>query len=609
MELTVSGWIPGSVSLNYYGLMVPLHRCLRLAALSTALAASHGVMAQPTPPDASRPGQETPAEPPAASELDGELFYDILMGEITAQSGEPATGYALMLEAARRGNQSQLYQRATEIALQSRSGDAALAAARAWRDAFPESREANRYVLQILIALNRIDETPELLQRELAQNPAPAKLTLLNAIPQMYARASDKLLVAKVVEQALENELLQPATGTSAWIVLGRVRLAAGDRKAAMEAAQRAYQQAPGSDGVTRLALELLDEGEKDAEALVLQHLSKATPATDIRVGYSRVLVGLQRYAEARAQLLSLTKDQPDLPEAWLLLATLQLQANDLSEAQSAANRFIELNTRTPDEILRERGFTQAYLLQAQIAEKQEDYAAAERWLNRIDNSNDVFGAQVRRASLLARRGKMPEARALLRQLPGRSTDERRLKLLAEVQLLKDAKLYQDAYKVQSEAVALNPDDGDLVYEQAMLAEKAGDATTMEKLLRTLIAKQPDNHHALNGLGYSLADRGVRLPEAKELIQRALALAPGDAFITDSLGWVEFRLGNVDEAARLLRQAYATRADVEIAAHLGEVLWRQGDRTGAQTVWKEGLAINPDNEVLRETLKRFNILR
>ena len=113
----------------------------------------------------------------------------------------------------------------------------------------------------------------------------------------------------------------------------------------------------------------------------------------------------------------------------------------------------------------------------------------------------------------------------------------------------------------------------------------------------------------MNGLGYSLADRGVRLPEAKELIQRALALAPGDAFITDSLGWVEFRLGNVDEAARLLRQAYATRADVEIAAHLGEVLWRQGDRTGAQTVWKEGLAINPDNEVLRETLKRFNILR
>ena len=179
------------------------------------------------------------------------------------------------------------------------------------------------------------------------------------------------------------------------------------------------------------------------------------------------------------------------------------------------------------------------------------------------------------------------------------------MKLMAEVQLLRDLRLYEEAYKVQVELVALSPTDSELVYDQAMLAEKTGRVDLMEQLLRQVIARKPDHHHAYNALGYSLAERGLRLPEARQLILKALELAPGDPFITDSLGWVEFRMGNKAEAKRHLEAAYAKRPDAEIAAHLGEVLWSLGDREAALQMWREGQRLAPDNEVLKETLQRL----
>jgi Flp pilus assembly protein TadD len=166
-------------------------------------------------------------------------------------------------------------------------------------------------------------------------------------------------------------------------------------------------------------------------------------------------------------------------------------------------------------------------------------------------------------------------------------------------------RLYSEAYDVQAELVALAPDDVELLYDQAMLAEKAGRGELMEELLQQVIARKPDYHHAYNALGYSLAERGVRLPEAKRLILKALEFAPADPFIIDSLGWVEFRMGNAAEARRHLEAAYKSRPDVEIAAHLGEVLWSLGDKEAALRVWKEGFRANPENETLKETLARL----
>lgn len=584
--------------------MVPF-LCLRTAALAltTVFAvAAPSAWAQQSSGDNRSPTSEQPVESNPA--LDAELFYEIFLGEISARTGDPGAGYAFMLEAARRSADGQLYQRAADIALQSRSGEYALAAAKAWKEALPQSREANRYVLQILIALNRIGETPDLLRQELAQSPPRAKAATLASLPQLYGRASDKALAAKVVEQALADELTNPATGPVAWASLGRLRLAAGDKSGALNAARKAQELDNASEDAARLALDLMEEATPEAEPIVIQSLSKQ-PVPELRMAYARVLLGLQRYPEASHQLEAVTREKPDLPEAWLIVATLQFQDNRLPAAETSLQRFIELASATPNAEVRQRSLTQAYLLYAQIAEKKKDFAAAEMWLGRIDNVDEVFGAQSRRASLLARQGKLAQARALLRDLPGTSLNDKRMKLAAEVQLLREQHLYQEAYQVQSELVALAPDDAELVYDQAMLAEKAGKPDAMEQLLRQVIARQPQYHHAYNALGYSLADRGQRLPEAKQLILKALEFAPGDPFIMDSLGWVEFRLGNKAEAKRHLEAAYKARPDVEIAAHLGEVLWSLGDKEGASKVWREGQRANPDNDTLKETLKRL----
>ncbi|CAN7257418.1 tetratricopeptide repeat protein [Acidovorax sp. LjRoot129] len=589
--------------MDYYDLMVLFHS-FRIAALTTLIAVvASSAWAQQKDADSAAADAPPPASNPA---LDAELFYEIFLGEISARTGDPGAGYAFMLEAARRSVDGQLYQRAADIALQSRSGEYALAAAKAWKEALPQSREANRYVLQILVALNRIGETPDLLRQELAQSPPRAKASTLAALPQMYGRASDKTLAAKVVEAALVDELAHPATGPVAWVSLGRIRLAAGDKSGALDAARKAQALDNASEGAAQLALELMEEGTPEAEALVTQALTKL-PVPELRMAYARVLLGLQRYPDASRQLESATKEKPDLVEAWLVLATLHLQNNQLPAAENDLKRFIELMSASQDAEVRQRGLTQAYLLYAQIAEKKQDFPAAEAWLKRIDNVDEIFSAQSRRASLLARQGKVDQARALLRNLPGTSVDDKRMKLLAEVQLLREMRLYQEAYKVQTELVALAPTDAELVYDQAMLAEKAGQLDVMERLLRQVIAQKPDYHHAYNALGYSLAERGQRLPEAKQLILKALEFAPADPFITDSLGWVEFRMGNSADARKHLEAAYKARPDVEIGVHLGEVLWSLGDRDAALKIWKESQRVSPDNETLKETLSRLGV--
>jgi tetratricopeptide (TPR) repeat protein len=250
---------------------------------------------------------------------------------------------------------------------------------------------------------------------------------------------------------------------------------------------------------------------------------------------------------------------------------------------------------------------TQAYLLMSQLSERRKDYAGADSWLTRIDNTDDLVGAQVRRAALLARQGKLPQAREIVRSLPERTADEKKQKFLAEVQLLRDAKQYQAAFDMLAQASAAAPSDTDMIYDQAMVAEKLDRLDEMERLLRRLIELKPDNQNAYNALGYSFADRKVRLEEARTLIQKAVQLAPDDPFIADSLGWVEYRLGNTGEAMRILEDAYKRRPDPEIGAHLGEVLWATGQRDRALTIWKEASLADADNETLQETLKRLRV--
>jgi tetratricopeptide (TPR) repeat protein len=547
---------------------------------------------------------DTPDKTPTA--LDAELFYQLLLGEIDAGGGEPGAGYQLILDAARKTNDPALYQRAVDIAFQTRNGDAALQAAQAWKQAHPKSREANRYLLQILVALNRVADSADILKSDIALTSPTDRPAMLAAIPRLYARVSDKKLAATVVEQALAGSLAEPALGPSAWTTIGRMRLAAGDPGGALDAARRAQAINPQAEGPALLALEMMDPKQPLAEPIVRRYM-EGKPVTELRMGYARALLDAQRYSEATQQLKVITAERPTFAEAWLVQGTLQVQDNQLEAAEASLKRYVDLAQTQPAGEERSRGMAQAYLSLSQIAEKRKDYAAAGAWLDRIENSQDLVAAQNRRALLLARQGKIEEARKLLRSIPERSPGDARNKLMAEVQLLRDNKQNKAAYELLAAAVKRDPTDLDLIYDQAMVAEKLGNIADMERLLRQVIAAKPDYHNAYNALGYSFAERNVRLPEARQLIQKALEYAPGDPFISDSLGWVEFRMGNRTEALRILDTAYKARPDPEIAAHLGEVLWSSGQRDRAQAVWKEGLLLNSENETLQETLKRLRV--
>jgi tetratricopeptide (TPR) repeat protein len=186
------------------------------------------------------------------------------------------------------------------------------------------------------------------------------------------------------------------------------------------------------------------------------------------------------------------------------------------------------------------------------------------------------------------------------------SNNQQRVQLiLAEAQLLREAGQPEEAFAVVGRALEKLPDNTDLLYDYAMLAEKIDRIDILESSLRKVISIKPDHAHAYNALGYSLADRSMRLPEARELVEKALALSPDDAFIIDSMGWVEYRLGDSEKALEYLRKAYAERQDPEIAAHLGEVLWATGHHSEAEKVWNEALAKAPDNDTLIKTIKRF----
>lgn len=583
--------------------------CLWLAAPLALAQATTPEPASPAAPSGLAQDKAAQASAPL-SVLDSTLFYELLVGEITAQEGEPAAGFALMLDAARKTSDAQLYQRATDIALQARSGDAALQAALAWKQDLPASREANRYVLQILIALNRIADTLEPLKAEIRMAPDAERVAVLTAVPRAYARASDRKLAGSMVEAALADYLVNPATASVAWTTAGRMRLAAGDNAGALDAAKRGQAADPRAEGPAVVALELMDPKLPEAEMLVQKYLADSESPTkalpEIRMAYARALLDAQRYAEATAQLQTVTREQPDYPEGWLVLGALQLQDNQLASAQASLERYIALAQQVP-QAQRNPGLAQAYLSLSQLAEKRKDYAAAESWLSKIENSTDLAQAQTRRASILASQGKLEEGRRLIRQLPERTPEEARLKLNAEVGLLREFKQYRQAHEVLAQALLKSPDDTDLLYEQSMLAEKLGALDEMERLLRQVIQLKPDYHHAYNALGYSLADRNIRLPEARSLIRKAVEFAPADPFIKDSLGWVEFRLGNKKEAVQIFEAAYKAKPDAEIAAHYGEVLWSLGQRDRAMAIWKEGQLINPDNETLLETLKRLQV--
>jgi tetratricopeptide (TPR) repeat protein len=577
----------------------------RLAALAAAALTAAGVLAQqPAPPS------PLPAKPPAQpSALDAPLFYQLLIGELELRDGRAGNAYQVLLDAARRTRDGALFERAVEIAVQARAGDQAMAAAQAWRESLPQSADAARTQLQLAAALNKLDAVADPLAALLRLASEAERPGLIASLPRLFARANDRAQVAQLLERTLAPHLRQSTTRAAARVAIGRAWLQAGDKPRALAWAQEAQQADPAASGPVLLALDLLPGG--DAEKIVARYLDQPDAEPAVQMAYVRVLIQAQRYNDALRALDAMTQRQPTLAAPWLTLGALRVELRESAAAEAALQRYLALReTASANPAADDDGDAepvQAWLLLAEAAEQRGDWAGAEAWLARVGSGTQTLDVHLRRATLLARQGRVDAARELIRRTPERRPEDARAKLVAEAQVLRQVKRWDDAYAVLASADERFPNDADLLYELAMMAEKLGRIDEMERLLRRVMEIRPTQQHAYNALGYSLADRNLRLPEARALIQRALELSPGDPFITDSLGWVEYRLGNRAEALRLLRQAYATRPDPEIAAHLGEVLWSLGEHDEARRIWREARERDAANEVLTETLARLGV--
>jgi tetratricopeptide (TPR) repeat protein len=544
------------------------------------------------------------AEPPVQnSNLNAVLFYQLLLGELSVQTGEPGAGFSILLDAARKTKNEALFQRATELALQSRSGEAALQATRSWKSSLPESQEANRYTLQILLALNRVEEAGRALKASLAELPVKEQSAAIGSIPRVFNRVQDRNFAAKVVEQALSSAIQNPETAATAWTTIGRMKRDAGEIQPAAEAARAAHAANRKAPGPIMLALSLLNYVPSEVQPMITQYMAgDAMP--DLRLGYARTLIDMNEMQLAFAQLQQLAKQHPEFAPGWLFLGLIQIDLSQTSQAEQSLKQYIALADKTTDPDL-SGGLYEAYLALSQIAQKQSQWALADEWLAKVPPSLDPLKVASRRAALLAQQGRKSDGLKIIEEVKVNSPQEAKMKALALSQWFREDKQISAAFTTVEKALTQFPADPELQSEMAMLCEKLGRFEQMESLLRNLMKLKPSDPHAFNALGYSLADRKIRLNEARELILKAIQLAPRDPFIQDSLGWLEYRAGNNQEALRILEAAFNERPDAEIAAHLGEVHWVMGNKEKASAVWREGLKLKSDNETLLETLKQF----
>jgi tetratricopeptide (TPR) repeat protein len=585
------------------------------SALSLIAPATQAAKPAPAPAPIEAPASAASAVQNSA--MDAALFYQLLIAEIQSNAGDAGSAYQVYLEAAKRNQNNQLYKRAVEIALKAQAGEQALTAAKAWRQAQPQSREAAEYTAQILIALGRTADLASPLRTLIQLTPTPQQPQVIAGLPRTLTRLTDRQAVAQVIDDATQPWRQPPLEIAEAWAASGEGWLQAKNADKALTSTRKALQLKPDMPQAGLLAVDLIGM-EAEAEPLVLKQLALAKPPTLIQLAYARKLAGLGRFEESATQLEAIVAAQPDQPGTWLTLAAVRLQLNQPDKAEQALQRPLQLSEHPeqaskPGDVTRVRtedadsDLQQAWLLMAQVSEQKKQLPAALKWLDRADPKHTRASIQTQRARLLLRMDRLAEARAAIHGLPETEPRDAIIKIQTEAQLLKDARQLPEAYKLLQDGSKRFPDDSDLLYDQAMLADRLKHYDDMERLLRKVIEISPDNANAYNALGYGMVERGVRLSEAKKLIEKALEIRPGDPFITDSLGWLHFRAGQGSEAARVLKQAYANRADPEIGAHLGEVLWSLGQQDEARRILRESFQRDPENDTLRDTLQRLKI--
>ena len=538
-------------------------------------------------------------------ELSGEILFQILASEVAAQRGALSAATGTSLELARFTRDPRLARRAVEFALSAGDLVRGLDAAQLWVELDPTDVEARQTSLSLAAAAGRIEGLGAALRARIASATAAEKPAAIIEARRIVSRLEDKKRALEVLDEALTDVRDLP----EAHLAMSRSSVAAGDVPRALREARAAQAAKPDSETAAMLVLQLGIETEPDQSVAAARAFLAANPnARELRVMLVRALAQKQDVDGARAELGSMARANPEDFEVLYLQGALAYQTGRLDDAEKYLKQYSDIDDQRSAAGKSVPGPAEAdsaLFLRVQIAEDQERYDDAFNLLDTVSDPTAALTARLRQAVIRSKQGKVDEARKILALIDPRDVREGTQVAMTESQILREANQVDEAIKVLDTASKRYPDNPALMYDLAMLQERQGNVAEMETLLRRVIAIKPDHAHAYNALGYSLADRKLRLPEAKALIERALNLQPDDAFIMDSMGWVYYRMGDNTQALSYLERAYSIRPDAEIAIHLGEVFWASGQQDKARQLWRDVKQKDPGNEVLRTTLARL----
>ena len=571
------------------------HR-LAAAAAAAAMTFAGAALAQPAP------AADLPTGLPA------EMFYELLLADIALQRGDAPVAARAYLEVARKLNDAQLARRATEIAYAARQRTLTESAARLWSRLAPDA-ERPKQILSALasggpvprerdadaIAEDDLKSRLEKLLADQALAPGGVAEAFLQ-LNRAFARQEDKVAVYQMIRDLAEPYASSPeAHFAVALAALNTGPADAATATVALERVDRALALKPGWERAVLVKAEVLGKRGNDEAIAYLQAFVKANPQSRVARGaLAQFYVEQKRLGEARAVFEQLAVEEPETREYAMSVAILSYQMKDYT---SAERQFQKLLAKDED------GNVQLYL--AQIAEEQKHYEDAIARYKAVPDGERAWLAKLRVAAMYGKLNRVAEGRRWLADLPAVTIEQRIQVRQAEASLLRESGDTKGAYALLEKALAEHPDSPDLLYDQAMVAEKIDRIDVAETRLKRVIELKPDDAQALNALGYTLVDRTARAEEGRALIERALKLSPEDPFIMDSMGWALFKLGRYNESLTYLLRAFAGRPDAEIAAHLGEVLWIKGDRAKAKEIWAAQLKDSPDHPVLLETMRRL----
>jgi tetratricopeptide (TPR) repeat protein len=522
-----------------------------------------------------------------------DLIYRMLLGEFAGRRGRPDVALQQYLVLAREVPDPSLAERAVNIGLYAQRYEDALPAARRWVALSPENSDARRALILLLVEVGKSDEAA---REALAWFGDAAQLGgKVSGLSNLLARARNPESAAEFWRRIGEAHPESAAVAQS----LAQSALRAQDYDLALASTNRALRLEPDWKHAWLLKSGILaQQGKADESFQVLAEASERYPGdSTIGLAYARALIQEGRNADALALLRRLYEKEPGNATLLVDAGTLAIAAGGLDDAERYLKGALEDPARALD----------AYFGLGQVAERREDYETALDWFDRVAMGPREADAQVGAAGALLKLGRIAEADARFQELRDRNPELAVRVYQVQSEALREAGMPERALENLNAALVTYPGNHDLLYARALVAERLDRLDLLESDLRSVIDADPNNAHALNALGYTLADRTQRYDEALAYINRAIELSPNDAAILDSMGWVLYRLRRFDESLDYLKRAYAVMPDEEIGAHLGEVLWVHGDRQAAMDVWNRELGRAGGAPRVRSTMQRFGI--